>query len=329
MTRTGIDETAFRDAVAAAVQAPSLHNSQPWRFRLRADTVEVLVDRDRGLPASDPTGWAMRIACGAATFNMRLAFAMQGHPVDVHWQPSRTDSAVMAAMTPVARRPASPLEQRLYHAIPRRHSNRQPFWPESVPVEARAGLAEAARAESAWLELVTGTASVGAVAEIAHAANQVLRRNAGYMAELAAWTRPDDANNDGVPAPAGGPSPEPQDLLPQRPFDDRARAPGRDFEPEPLVAVLGTEGNLPNDELCAGHALERVLLTLTDLGLAASCSRSRSRCPPHGNNCASLSGAMVRRRCCFESGTASRVPRHHAAGLPRSSTQPRPEMGPA
>ena len=270
MPRTIIDETAFQDAVAAAVLAPSLHNSQPWRFRLRADTVEVLVDRDRALPASDPTGWAMRIACGAATFNMRLAFAMQGHPVDVRWQPSRGNSAVVAALIPAAPRPASPLEQSLYHAIPRRHSNRQPFWPQSVPVDARARLVEAARIEAAWLELVTGTAPVGAVAEIAHAANQVLRRNASYVAELAAWTRPDEANSDGVPARAGGPSPEPQDLLPQRPFGDRARAPGRDFEPEPLVAVLGTAGNLPADELCAGHALERVLLTITDLGLAVS-----------------------------------------------------------
>jgi nitroreductase len=270
MIRTVVDEKAFRDAVAAAVLAPSLHNSQPWRFRLRTDAVEVLADPERALPASDPTGWAMRIACGAATFNMRLAFATQGNPVEVHWLPSHGDPAVMAALTPVAPRPASPLEQRLYRAIPRRHSNRLPFWPQPVPTDARAQLISAARVEAAWLELVTGTAPVGAVAEIAHTANQVLGRNSSYLAELAAWTRPDDAKGDGVPAAAGGPSPEPQDLFPQRPFGDRARSPGRDFEPEPLVAVLGTPGNTPTDQLVAGHALQRVLLTVTDLGLAAS-----------------------------------------------------------
>jgi len=270
MTGVIIDQTAFKQAVAAAVQAPSLHNSQPWRFRLRANVVEVLSDPDRVLPASDPTGWAMRIACGAATFNMRLAFAMQGHPVDVRWQPSRTDPAVQAALTPAAPRPANPLEQKLYRAIPRRHSNRQPFWPQPVQTEARARLIEAARVESAWLELVTGTGAMAAVAEIAHAADRVLSRNPDYVAELAAWTRRDEATRDGVPGAAGGPSPEPHDLLPQRPFGDRARAPGRDFEPEPLVAVLGTSGNLATDQLCAGHALERVLLTVTDLGLAAS-----------------------------------------------------------
>lgn len=270
MTRTMIDKTAFLDAVAAAIQAPSLHNSQPWRFRLRESEVDVLADRERVLPASDPSGWAMRIACGAATFNMRLALAVQGHPVDVRWRPSTTDPDVMASLYAVTQRPPTPPEQSLYAAIPRRHSNRQPFSSEAVSTEARVKLVEAIRGEAAWLELVTGTAAVAAVAEITNAANRVLSRDAAYLAELSDWTRKDDAAGDGVPAVAGGPSPEPQDLFPQRPFGDRARAPGRDFEYEPLVAILGTPGDTPTDQLVAGYALQRILLTITVLGLAAS-----------------------------------------------------------
>jgi hypothetical protein len=37
-----------------------------------------------------------------------------------------------------------------------------------------------------------------------------------------------------------------------------------------LVAVLGTAGDLGVDHLRAGYALQRVLLTLTDLGLCCS-----------------------------------------------------------
>lgn len=270
MSVTGPDEVTFRTAVEAAVRAPSLHNSQPWRFRRTTDSIEVLADASRGLPSADPSGWAMRIACGAATFNLRLALAVSGHPMDVRWRPLRADPAVMAVLTPAAPRLVSPLEQRLYRAIPRRHSNRTPFWPQPVPAEATARLVEAARIEAAWLDLVSGVAAVAAVAEISQAANRVLNRDAHYVAELAAWTRPDETANDGVPALAGGPSAEPQDLFPQRPFGERPRAPGRDFESEPLVAVLGTAGDLPTDQLTAGHALQRVLLTVTDLGLAAS-----------------------------------------------------------
>ena len=103
-----------------------------------------------------------------------------------------------------------------------------------------------------------------------NAADRVLNRNAEYRAELAAWTRLDDVSGDGVPVVAGGPSPEPHDLLAQRDFGGRPRAPGRDFEAEPLVAVLGTVGDTPIDQLVAGQALQRVLLTGTDAGLATS-----------------------------------------------------------
>ena len=90
-----------------------------------------------------------------------------------------------------------------------------------------------------------------------------------YVSELARWTRYDPAP-DGVPVSVGGPAGEPQDLLPQRAFGVRTRAPGRDFEPEPLVAVLGSAGDSDADQLGAGQALQRVLLTAAGAGLAVS-----------------------------------------------------------
>jgi nitroreductase len=260
----------FRGVVAAAVRAPSLHNSQPWRFRHRDGAIEVYADPARSLPAADPTGWALRIACGAAVLNARLALAVLGLAVGVRLRPDPAEPDLMARLTPTGQRAATPTEKALCAAIARRHSNRTPFWPTPVPTDARLRLVEAARAEGAWLELLIGAGPVGAVAEITHAANRVLTRNEGYTAELTEWTRTEEGTRDGVPASAGGPSPEPQDLLPSRPFGDRTRAPGRDFEPEPLVAVLGTAGDDPSAQLGAGLALQRVLLTATDAGLATS-----------------------------------------------------------
>jgi hypothetical protein len=106
-------------------------------------------------------------------------------------------------------------------------------------------------------------------AEIANSADRVLRRDFRYQAELSGWVHA-DAAPDGVPVTAGGPVPEPQDLLPQRQFGERPRAAGRDFEPEPLVAVLGSGADRPIDQIVAGQALQRVLLTVTDAGLASS-----------------------------------------------------------
>ncbi|GAB3086738.1 Acg family FMN-binding oxidoreductase [Micromonospora schwarzwaldensis] len=266
---TGYTVGQLRAAVADAVRAPSLHNTQPWRFRLHDGGIEVALDPLRGLPATDPTGWGARIACGAALFNLRLALAVAGTPATVRLRPYPAEPDVVARLLPQTPRPPTPTEQSLYGAVGRRFSNRAPFWPDPVPADARWRLGEAARAEQCWLELVIGTSAVNAFAEVARSAHRVLEREPAYVAERVAWMRSEPAP-DGVPTGAGGPQSEPQDLLPQRGFGGRNRAPGRDFEPEPLVAVLGTPGNTGTDQVAAGQALQRVLLTATDAGLAVS-----------------------------------------------------------
>jgi nitroreductase len=259
----------LRAAVAAAVRAPSVHNTQPWRFALANGAIELRIDPDRQLRVCDPTGWAARLSCGAALFNLELALAVAGTPAQTRIRPYPDRPEVVARLTPAAPRAAGPEQHRLYAAVPRRHSNRRPFWPHPVPPELRWRLIQAARDEGAWLELVLGAPAVTAVAEIANSAQRVLDRDPAYRMELYRWIRTEPAP-DGVPVEAGGPVPEPHDRLPQRPFGVRTRAPGRDFEFEPLVAVLGVAGDTAGDQIAAGRALQRVLLTATDAGLATS-----------------------------------------------------------
>lgn len=259
----------FQQAVEAAIRAPSMHNTQPWRFRIRAGALEVLGDRTRTLPVADPRGWALRIACGAAVLNARLAFAEAGRPARVRLRPDPAQPDLLARLEPGAPRPATPAQRALYEAIERRHSNRQPFAPQPVPAEARRELLRAATEEGARLDLLIGRGPLAVVAEMTRAADTALVRDARYRAELAAWSRVADAD-DGVPFAVGGPSPRPTDLLAMRDFGGPARAPGRDQETDPLVGVLSTAGDTVHDQLVAGQALQRVLLTATAYGLATS-----------------------------------------------------------
>jgi nitroreductase len=263
------DDADLHAAATAGIRAPSMHNSQPWLFRLRDGAIEILADRSRQLALADQTGWAIRIACGAATYNARLALAVRGRPAEVRLRPSPDEPDLIASLTPGPERPPTYAERDLYAAIPRRHSNRAPFWPNPVPPEARIRLRGAAHSEFAWLDLLVGMTALAGFAEIAGSADRVLRRDSGYQAELIGWTHADRAD-DGVPVSAGAPLPEPQDLLPQRLFGDRRRAPGRDYEPEPLVGILGVHADMPLDQLRAGQALQKVLLTATDAGLTTS-----------------------------------------------------------
>jgi nitroreductase len=256
-------------AAAAGIRAPSLHNSQPWRFRLRDGAIEVLADPRDHLAMADRIGWAVRIACGAAVFNARLALLADGIPADVRIRPESADPMVMASLRPGPPRPATYPENDLFAAVGRRRSSREPFWPDPVPAEIRIRLVDAARAEGAWLELLVGMTALSGFAQIAQSADTVLRRDPAYQTRLSQWIRA-EASGDGVPVLAGARLPEPQDLLPQRAYSDRPRAPGRDFEPEPLIAILGSAGDTATDQVNAGQALQRVLLTATDAGLATS-----------------------------------------------------------
>jgi nitroreductase len=266
---TRYDSSDLRRAAAAGLQAPSMYNSQPWAFRLRDGAVEVLADPGRQLTVADNAGWAMRLALGAATFNARLALAWAGTPAEVKLLPDSTEPNLIARLTPAPRRAPTYTERDLHAAIERRYSNRQPFWPDPVPADVRVRLIEAAKVEGAWLDLLVGMTALTGFSEIAHSADRVLRRDSRYQAELVAFTDTDSAS-EGIPELAAATVTETQDLIPQRNFGGRRRAPGRDYEPEPLVGILGTAGDRKLDQVMAGQALQHVLLTATDAGLAGS-----------------------------------------------------------
>lgn len=260
----------FLTAVEAATRAPSMHNTQPWRFRLVDGCVEVRADPARRLPVADPVGWAARIACGSAICNAWLALVEARVETEVLLRPDAADLDLMARLRPLRSRVATPEEQALVAAIPRRHSNRLPFLDAPVPAQARARLRAAVRESGAWLELLVGRGPLAAVAEIVWAADASLRREAAYRAEQREWSGRGHGAVDGVPADAAGIVPAAQDLLPMRDFGGVERTLGRDYEADPLVAVLGTVGDTPQDQLAAGMSLQRILLTATDAGLAAS-----------------------------------------------------------
>jgi len=67
-----------------------LYNSQPWLFRLHAGAVEIRVDPSRRLGAADRSGWAARVACGAAAFNAGCAAPWAGPGTRRSWSASVT-----------------------------------------------------------------------------------------------------------------------------------------------------------------------------------------------------------------------------------------------
>ena len=88
------DDIAF--LVASAARAPSVHNTQPWKFRVRGSVIELLADPDRQLHYVDPAGRELMISCGAALFGLRLGLRKLGHVAAVEILPDRAQPWLVA-----------------------------------------------------------------------------------------------------------------------------------------------------------------------------------------------------------------------------------------
>src|SRR5260370_26850453 len=71
-------EEIARFVVDAAVNAPSVHNTQPWWFYGADHEIGVHADDQRRLAVADPDGREMMISCGAAVFTSRVALRYIG-----------------------------------------------------------------------------------------------------------------------------------------------------------------------------------------------------------------------------------------------------------
>ena len=67
------DDAKLHRMIARAIRAPSSHNSQPWLFRPTDAGIDLLADRTRGLPVTDPEDRELTISCGCALFGLRVA----------------------------------------------------------------------------------------------------------------------------------------------------------------------------------------------------------------------------------------------------------------
>ncbi|RZT79615.1 nitroreductase family protein [Micromonospora violae] len=257
--------------VAAATLAPSLHNSQPWRFRVTGREVRVYADHSRRLDALDPSGRELLISVGAALFTLRLALRAQGWRTTYLLFPE-PDSPDLVARVLLDREAAPPeTVTTLAEAIARRHTNRWPFADSAVPADAVEELTLAARDQGTALT-IAGPVTRNAILGLGHQAERRLRASGRYRGELGRWTRPAPGRHDGVPAAAIGPG-DALDRMPIRDFGLVHPQPWRTselFEAHPTIAVLATLGDGPNDWVRAGQALQHVLLAATRLRLATT-----------------------------------------------------------
>ncbi|MFV0495529.1 Acg family FMN-binding oxidoreductase [Mycobacterium sp.] len=260
------DAGTIRTVLSLASRAPSVHNSQPWRWRVGETSLHLYSDPTLHLPNTDPQGRDLVMSCGAALNHCVVALAAVGWRARVVRLPDPADPNHLAAIT-VSPCPAVQVDITLAAAIPRRRTDRRhySFWPVSVGDIALMA-ARAARG-GVTLRQVDATDKLNRiVAESvwSHAADT------DYLAEIARWSGR-HASDVGIPAHST-PVPDFSAPLPSRRFSGStlAMVPGSapDVENATMLA-LGTQTDDRLAWLRAGETTSLVLLTATALGLAS------------------------------------------------------------
>jgi nitroreductase len=268
---------AFDRAVARAMLAPSVHNTQPWRFVLRPTGLEILADRTRQLPVLDPSGRQLLLSLGCAVFNARVSLAAGGFAIRVERLPDEAHPELVARIT-ITRMDGSDCVDRelasLDAAIESRQTNRRAFIDNDVPADLLTMLVAMAAAEGAMLTPVTSSRDRHRLAQLWREADGQQLADPAYRAELRAWTSTDPSRRDGVPArtvphvDVGS-----GDDVPMRDFDTDGTGwlPTETHSTEDqCLLMLGTAAENPLAWLRAGEALEHVWLETTRAGYMAS-----------------------------------------------------------
>jgi hypothetical protein len=264
--------------VTAAVWAPSVHNTQPWRFTVSGRRISLYADAGRQLTVADPDGREMMISCGAALFTARLALRSLGYVPQASVLPDPGQPLLVAQLNWGQQAARTEFERRLFGQVRLRRTHRAGFDLAPLPPGLLASLREGAARHGTMLRIVAEDGRRAALAAAVRDAERVQRLDSELVAELARWApAPGSARTDGVPSasyPARAEHTDPD-------FPGRDFAHGRGWGLPPLstaspfrsagvVALLTTAHDRPVDWINAGQALQRILLTASTCGAAAA-----------------------------------------------------------
>ena len=261
-----VDHRTVHSAVELATRAPSVHNSQPWRWRIADRSVHLYADRARRLPATDPDGRDWILSCGAALHHLRIALAASGIAASVRRIPNPSEPDHLAALQLHDRAPDA-CDIRLATAITARRTDRRRYGPWPVPEVFVEELMQRAAEQGALLETVTGPDARAFVIDSIRDAEQSQHHTLGYRVETALWSG-QRAGDDGVPAAnlLRHGSTSATDLA-RRYSNGMVEQADTDRDHAQLM-VLGSASDDTLSRLRVGEALSAVLLHATDLGLA-------------------------------------------------------------
>lgn len=269
MTVTAPDPEAIREAVVLACRAPSLHNSQPWRWVAEGATLHLYADSHRLIPATDPSGRELLLSCGAVLDHLRVAMAAAGWDSNTERFPDPHNPDHVATLQFRPAEAVTETHRRRANAIRRRRTDRLPF---DAPVRwtaLQSVLHDSVVPCQVMLDLVSDDARPR-LAEASRLTETLRRYDTSYQHELRWWTSP-FASDIRMPQDALASSSEAARVDVARAFPPGGETQHRvtvDHDHSKILVLSTHHDDDPLDVLRCGEALSAVLLECTMAGMA-------------------------------------------------------------
>ena len=268
---THIDSRIIRDAVELACHAPSLHNSQPWRWVAHdgenGTALELFAIRDPSVRSTDRSGREVLLSCGAVLDHLRVAMAAAGWHTNVHRLPDADPNHIAGcSFHPIQ---VAPVHRERADAILRRRTDRLPFEAPSDWQAIEAALRDAAAVCDVTVDVIPADARAQ-LAEASRLTESIRRQDPTYQAELRWWTSPFEFEQ-GLPVSSRLSEEEAARVDIARSFPPGGYGQRRPqvAEDRSQVVVLSSRDDTPDEVVCCGEALSAVLLECTVAGLAS------------------------------------------------------------
>lgn len=263
-------EQVIWDAVTLACRAPSLHNSQPWRWVADGTRLHLWADPRHAMHATDHTGRELILSCGAVLDHLRVAMAAAGWESVTERFPTegRPDHLASVGFLPVENVTA---QCRLRaDAILQRRTDRLPLGAPTAWPTLHSTLSRAVTPYDVSLDVVDDDERPR-LAEASRLTEQLRRSDTSYLTELRWWTSPFESNADHVPESALVSSSEAARVDIARAFPPagggRRRA-AIEADHSKIVVLSTHDDDAPVEVLRCGEALSAVLLECTLAGMA-------------------------------------------------------------
>lgn len=170
------------ELVRYATLAANGHNTQPWKFSIKEQTIEILPDYDRRLPIVDPNDRELWISLGCALENLLITARGIGYAPEVSYP---DDENLIKVNLTVDTPQISPL----FAAIPDRQTTRSVYDGQSINISELNKLQALPLEPGVALHFVTDSGGLESVAEYVNQGNLAQYENAAFIEELIYWLR--------------------------------------------------------------------------------------------------------------------------------------------